>query len=243
MSIKTSAKMSIKKDIPLYNILIYLLTSIMTLLSLWFLAKIEPSLVSAGDMILSINSDTTKSANAVTSVVTYFRGLDTLGEITILFLAVFGVSLQIEKSKKVSDVLSCDSFLLKTGVKVLFPLIVLFGVYIIIHGHLSPGGGFQGGVIIATAFLLKYLAFGKEFDVEHKIISLMESLSGVGFILFGVISVFVLDRFLGNFLPLGSITQLFSSGTIVLIYIFVGLKVSAEITILIKYFVRGEDGK
>jgi len=130
---------------------------------------------------------------------------------------------------------------LKIGVDTLFPIIILFGIYVIIHGHLSPGGGFQGGVIIASGFLLMFLAKGDDLNINHKILELVESLSGAGFILIALLGLLVTDRFLGNFLPLGEVGKLFSGGVIPLIYIFVGIKVSAEITALLEYFIRIKD--
>jgi multicomponent Na+:H+ antiporter subunit B len=203
-----------------------------------FTTSFEPTL---GNELLRINANNTKSANAVTSVVTYFRGFDTLGEVTILFLSIFGVSLGLEDFKDKLNIFSYENTLLKIGVDTLFPIIILFGIYVIIHGHLSPGGGFQGGVIIASGFLLMFLAKGDDLNINHKILELIESLSGAGFILIALLGLLVTDRFLGNFLPLGEVGKLFSGGVIPLIYIFVGIKVSAEITALLEYFIRIKD--
>jgi multicomponent Na+:H+ antiporter subunit B len=203
-----------------------------------FTTSFEPTL---GNELLRINANNTKSANAVTSVVTYFRGFDTLGEVTILFLSIFGVSLGLKGFKDKLNIFSYENTLLKIGVDTLFPIIILFGIYVIIHGHLSPGGGFQGGVIIASGFLLMFLAKGDDLNINHKILELVESLSGAGFILIALLGLLVTDRFLGNFLPLGEVGKLFSGGVIPLIYIFVGIKVSAEITALLEYFIRIKD--
>ena len=78
-------------------------------------------------------------------------------------------------------------------------------------------------------------------NINHKILELVESLSGAGFILIALLGLLVTDRFLGNFLPLGEVGKLFSGGVIPLIYIFVGIKVSAEITALLEYFIRIKD--
>lgn len=229
---------NIKKEIELKTIIISLLVSFMIILILGILNHITTTSNSLGMQLLTINEVSTKSANAITSVVTYFRGLDTLGEVTILFLAIFGVSLGFSNNKDKLNILTQDNFLLKTGIKVLFPLIVLFGFYIIIHGHLSPGGGFQGGVIIASAFLLKFLTTDNKFILNHKLLTLFESLSGAGFVLVGILSVFLINKFLGNFLPLGEMGNLFSSGVLPIIYIFVGMKVASEIIILVEYFIK-----
>lgn len=61
-----------------------------------------------------------------------------------------------------------DQTLLRVMAKMLFPFILVFGVYVITHGELGPGGGFQGGVILASAFILYGLIFGAE-ELERKI--------------------------------------------------------------------------
>ncbi len=233
--------MNLKKEIRVSTLFISLIVSIMTILLLPIFLDFNLASNSLGDSLLNINEIETNSANGVTSVVTYFRGFDTLGEVTILFLSIFGIGLGLDGYRDKLNIFAYENRLLKSSVDILFPLIILFGFYIIIHGHLSPGGGFQGGVIIASAFLLMFLAKGDKFSLNHKIISITEALSGAGFILIGILGVLLVDRFLGNFLPLGTIKELFSGGVIPLIYIFVGIKVSAEITALVEYFIRIKD--
>jgi multicomponent Na+:H+ antiporter subunit B len=233
--------MSLKKDIKLHSLSVSLVVSVMTILLLSIFLNFSLVSDSLGVQILSLNADETATANAVTSVVTYFRGFDTLGEVTILFLSIFGIGLGLDGYKEKLNIFAFENQLIKIAVDILFPLIILFGFYIIIHGHLSPGGGFQGGVVIASGFLLMFLAKNDDFSLNHKIISIAEALSGAGFILLGLLGLLLADRFLGNFLPLGSIGSLFSGGVIPLIYIFVGIKVSAEITALIEYFIRIKD--
>ena len=233
--------MSLKRDIRVQSVVVSLMVSLMTIMLISLFLNFDLQSASSGMQIIETNELSTQSANAVTSVVTYFRGLDTLGEVTILFLSIFGISLGLEGYKEKLNIFAYENKLLKIALDVIFPLIILFGFYVIIHGHLSPGGGFQGGVIIASAFLLMFLAKSDDFSLNHKIIELAESLSGAGFILLGILGILFADRFLANFLPLGSMGELFSGGVIPLIYIFVGIKVSAEITALVEYFIRIKD--
>ncbi len=235
--------MSLKKTISLKTIFSALLISFMSILLLGIIMHSDHAQHALGYALLEINTQSTQSANAVTSVVTYFRGLDTLGEVTILFLSIFGIGIGIKRTDRMKTILGYENTLLKIGSKVLFPVIVLFGLYIIIHGHLSPGGGFQGGVIIASGFLLLFLAYGDSYDLNHKILILFEALSGAGFVLVGILAVFAGSLFLGNTLPLGTLGKLFSSGVLPIIYIFVGLKVAAEITVLVEYFIRTQDAR
>lgn len=234
--------MNLKKDIALKSILFSILTSVFMLSVLNLLLSVkEDSFKTVGDIFLSLNLSTA-TANAVTSVVTFFRGIDTVGEVTVLFLATTGVAMILSSSQRLGEKLIHQrSFILETGSKLLFSVIVLFGVYIIIHGHLSPGGGFQGGVVIATAFLLLFLA-NPNISLNHSILTLGESLSGVAYVLIVIIGLFKTGTLLSNFLP-HNITQmgnLISGGIIPVIYIIVGIKVGSEMSVIVEYFIKEE---
>lgn len=172
------------------------------------------------------------SANLVTAVVVTYRGLDTLGEVTILFLsaAIVGFFLKVENTDQINRKLKYTSEILNTASQVLVPIIILFGVYVFINGHLSPGGGFQGGAIIASGLVLMFIAQPKK-EIGHKMINILESISGVSFVLLGVAGIIFAGGFLDNkILSLGNFGTLFSAGAIPIIYIFVGLKVGSELT-------------
>ena len=114
-----------------------------------------------------------KVANTITAIVVNFRGFDTLGEVSVLFLAATGLASVLfrreeDEEEGVKHRLQIpSSSLMRTGAKILFPLILLLGIYVFIHGHLTPGGGFQGGAIIATGFLLMLITY-KGFETNHK---------------------------------------------------------------------------
>ena len=173
------------------------------------------------------------SANLVTAVVVTYRGLDTLGEVSILFLAAAIVSflLKVEAGAASRNrELRASSEILDTASKVLVPVIFLFGIYVFINGHLSPGGGFQGGAIIASGLVLMLLAQPAK-KMGHKLITVVESISGLSIVLIGVAGVLFAAGFLDNkLLSLGKFGTLFSAGVIPIIYIFVGLKVGAELS-------------
>jgi len=176
----------------------------------------------------------TGAVNIVTSVVLNYRGFDTLGEVTVLFIAALGLGAVLFVEKKIQSQASNDkakraSLILRTGSCLLFPLILLFGAYIFVHGHLTPGGGFQGGAIIASGFLLMYLAFPKQ-SINKKSSSIAESLSGLIFVGIGLLGLIFSKYFLTNFLPKGIPNTLFSAGIIPIIYIAIGFKVGFELT-------------
>jgi len=173
----------------------------------------------------------TGASNIVTSVVVSYRSFDTLGEVTVLFLAAIGVGAVLATfQRKEKRKLEPSSLILNTGCRFLFPLILLFGAYIFIHGHLTPGGGFQGGAVIASAFVLVYLGCrGKRINQAGS--KLAESLGGLTFVILGLIGLAVGGRyFLLNFLPKGEFNTLFSAGIIPIIYIAIGFKVGSELS-------------
>ena len=116
-------------------------------------------------------------------------------------------------------------------------LIILFGIYIIIFGHLTPGGGFAGGVILASSYVLIMLAYGKEFVQKDLPLSLDSKLDCLGAFAFAMIAIlgFVFGgTFFYNFLSkYGQQFNLISAGTIPLSNIAIGLKVGASLFLVI----------
>ncbi|MCP3669230.1 MAG: sodium:proton antiporter [Gammaproteobacteria bacterium] len=173
------------------------------------------------------------AANIVTAIIVTYRGLDTLGEVTVLFLTAAIVGLVLaqgrqQNSQRSQRKLPESGELLQTGSLLLTPLILLLGVYVFVNGHLTPGGGFQGGAILASAILLMLLTDPMR-HFSHRLISVLESISGLIFITIGVLGIIYAGGFLDNrILPTGSLGQLFSAGVIPIIYSFIGLKVGAE---------------
>lgn len=170
--------------------------------------------------------------NAVTAVVVTYRGLDTLGEVTVLFLATAGVGFFLRRKNQSVYQRRHGSEVLKSGANLLSPLIIIFGIYIFGHGHLTPGGGFPGGVVMASAFLLLLMA-NENYGFSHGLINLTETVSGLGFVLIGLAGLLLLglNHFLDpRWLGLGQYGKLFSAGAIPLIYSFIGLKVGAEMS-------------
>lgn len=182
--------------------------------------------------------------NLIAGILVAYRGLDTLGEVTVLFLAAAIVGLVLARSSRKSTSTQerpASGELLGTGMQLLVPLVLLLGVYVIAHGHLTPGGGFQGGAILASATLLMLLT-NPARRFSHGLISAIESTAGIAFILLGCFGVFLAGGFLDNrFLPLGSLGQLFSAGAIPVIYAFIGLKVGAEFSSMLADLSETED--
>ncbi len=119
-------------------------------------------------------------------------------------------------------------------------LIFLFGIYIIIFGHLTPGGGFAGGVILASSYVLLLLAFGREFVEKDLPLALDSKLDCLGAFAFAMIAIlgfvfggtFFLNFLYQKYLP-GEALRLISAGTIPLSNIAIGLKVGASLFLVI----------
>lgn len=185
---------------------------------------------SAGSHYIDRGREETGASNIVTSVVVNYRGFDTLGEVTVLFVAAIGLGAVLAAGgRKEREDIEPASLILYTGCRFLFPLILLFGAYIFIHGHLTPGGGFQGGAVIASAFVLVYLGCrGKR--INRRTSGSLESLGGLVFVVIGLTGMAVGGGyFLSNYLPGGQLNTLFSAGVIPIIYIAIGLKVGSEL--------------
>ena len=181
-----------------------------------------------GQQILSAAPAETGAANIVTSVVLGYRGIDTLGEIAILFTAATAAGLVLGRRREQARRDPEGGFILVASADLLFPLLLVVGFYIILHGHVTPGGGFQGGVILAAAFFIPLLARPGS-SVNHGGISLIEGLSGAAFIIIGLVSLYQGKQFLQPMLAKGQLGSLVSAGTLPLLYLAVGLKVGAEL--------------
>ncbi|PTQ69278.1 Na(+)/H(+) antiporter subunit B [Celeribacter persicus] len=189
----------------------------------------------------------TGAQNVVTAIIVTYRGLDTLGEVTVLFLtaAIVGLVLahsKAPKSRSGSGFLPSGE-LLTTGTRMLVPVILLFGAYVFLNGHLTPGGGFQGGAIVASAILLMLLSDPAQ-RFSHRLISRIESSAGLTYVIIGLLGMLFAGGFLDNrILPLGSFGSILSAGVIPLIYALIGLKVGAEFSSILTSLEETEDAQ
>lgn len=196
--------------------------------------------------------------NLVTAVVVTYRGLDTLGEVTVLFISAAGVGLLLRRTRRNQDddegLEQGDrdeetaikhkpaSEIVETATELLLPMVILFGVYVFMNGHLSPGGGFQGGAIIASGTMFLLLAL-PESHISRLMIAITESMSGFSYVVVGVLGVVLAGGFLDNrIMDLGTYGSLFSAGAIPLIYLFVGLKVGFELSAVLDRFRKEDTG-
>jgi multicomponent Na+:H+ antiporter subunit B len=181
--------------------------------------------------------------NVVASVVFDYRGFDTLGEEFILFAAVMGLALllrEIEERRPHSREEVGSDALRLVGIGFAVALLVL-GLYVVAHGYLTPGGGFQGGVVVASAFLLLYLAAGyRGFHVlsPRPGVDFVEGTGAGAYAVVGIASLLVGAAYLHNFGPLGTSGKLASGGSIPFLNVASALEVSAAFVLLYTEFLE-----
>jgi multicomponent Na+:H+ antiporter subunit B len=193
------------------------------------------------------------TTDTVSAVNFDYRGVDTIGEEFILFVAATGVAVLLraqrseheetgepddrEAGQRVSSTSDAVRNLVLASVG---PLAVL-GIYIVSHGTISPGGGFQGGTVLATAFVAVYLA-GQYIAVRRfepvTANEVVEALGAAGYVAVGLAGLAAGGAFLVDILPLGTPGTIASGGTIALISFSVGLEVVAGFVLVIGEFLE-----
>jgi multicomponent Na+:H+ antiporter subunit B len=189
------------------------------------------------------------TANVVASVNFDQRALDTLGEEFILFTAATGAVVLLRQlhdeerdeglrhrfdREEVFEVLRFASYLA-------MPVTVLIGVYVVAHGHLSPGGGFQGGVVMSSGVLLVYLGsdvVALQRLSPRRVFDVAEAVAAGTFVALGLLGLVAGGSFLANALPHGSTGELLSAGTVPILNAVVGVEVGAAIVIVLEMFLQ-----
>jgi multicomponent Na+:H+ antiporter subunit B len=204
-----------------------------------------------GDILDRVAVPETSSTDVVTAVNFDYRGFDTLGEEFILFAAVVGVAsllrtLRGERERRPDDDVAgrrapeTSLTMRRVGLGLAGPT-GLIGISVVAHGHQTPGGGFQGGVILATALLLTYLS--ADYLTMRRVgpLELIESAEGAGaagFVLIALAGLVAGGAFFENVLGKGTPGQLLSAGTIPLGNLAVGLAVTGGFAFMLSEFLE-----
>lgn len=187
--------------------------------------------------------------DVVTAINFDYRGWDTLGEEFILFISVVGVRLLLRTQRDERETRPRDqaphrrttpssSSVRVLGLALIGPL-VLYGLDVVTHGQLTPGGGFQGGVVLATALWLVYLAGSYETMLHvtpEPLVEWTEAAGAGGYALIGLYGWLTGFAYLQNVLPLGQVGSVFSGGTIPLISLAVAGAVTGGFVLLLRAF-------
>lgn len=203
-----------------------------------------------GDRAVRVAVTEQQTANVVSSVNFDQRALDTLGEELVFFSAVLGATALLAQTRdEASDEGESEQ---KEGERppleavrllgyVLVPVTVLVGLYVVAHGHVSPGGGFQGGIVVGSAVHLVYLA-GSHGAIQRArpeaLIETAEALGAGAFLSIGLAGLVVGGSFLANVLPKGTLPSLLSAGTVEPLNAAVGLEVAAGVALVLSKFLE-----
>ena len=127
------------------------------------------------------------------------------------------------------------TFIVKTITNLIISFMLVFGAYVVLYGHITPGGGFPGGVMIALTYILITLAYGRkvvESMVSGVAGSIIDDLGAIAILILGFIGLWIGGTFLFNFLPKGEPFNLFSGGYIILYNLSIMLKVGMSLYIV-----------
>lgn len=217
----------------------------------WGLAGLPPFGVYVGpygDVLNRVVVEERHVSEVVTAVVFDYRGFDTLGEEAILFASVIGVALLLRAGRQEEEHQEASAHgqspssdaIRVMGLGMVGPT-VLVGLAVAVHGHVTPGGGFQGGVILATGSLLVFLSGTYLTFLRVNPVPLIDAAEGAGvggFAVVGLLGVMAGGTYLANVLPLGTAGDLLSGGTIPMANMAVALAVAAGFVLIVSEFLE-----
>lgn len=186
------------------------------------------------------------AVNVVSTVLLDYRAFDTLGEATVIFASVTGVSALFVRAHLIPKSRGAG-ILVERAIGYLAVFFWLFPVYIVLFGHLSPGGGFQGGVTLAVLIILLNVVYGTEHTssvmTAHRL-HLYEDAGALGFLLIGMVGIVQGSAFLANLaagFPRGEPGSLLSAGAIPLLNLAIGVKVASGLATIFYEFLSSWD--
>ncbi len=204
-----------------------------------------------GDVLNRVAVEERHATEVVSAVVFDYRGVDTLGEEYILFVSALGVALLLRTGREEEEdqpteiaearIVPPATEPVRLAARALIGPTVVLGLYVVAHGHLTPGGGFQGGAALATASALvftggTFMAFRRVNPIA--LIDLAEGAGAGGYAAVGLLGLVAGSEFLANILPVGTAGDLLSAGTIPVLNLLVGLAVSAAFVLIISEFLE-----
>lgn len=193
----------------------------------------------------------TGAVNAVTGMILSYRAFDTFGETNVLFIAGCCVMILLLLDHKMlkDSAMANDRFyepkndvILQQVARILVPIVFVFSIYVMLNGHLSPGGGFSGGAMMGAGMILYACAFG--FDKTRRFFGerVYTTVKVTALVLYGVMITYYYvmgANGLENHIPLGTPGAILSAGLILPIDLVVGLQVACTMYAFYALFRRG----
>ena len=191
----------------------------------------------------------TGASNIVTAMILEYRAFDTFGESCILFLAVICVVMLLKKdaAEETEEEKAFDqeeeNVILKKDANILTPLLFLFGCYVILNGHISPGGGFSGGAIMGAGLILYACVNGQKSVQRFFTYKTFLRINVISLLAYGILkgySFFAGANHLPDVIPKGTGWDLLSGGLILPLNICVGMIVMCTVYGFYALFTKGD---
>ena len=210
-----------------------------------------PTVNEVAERYVSQGTEETGAVNTVAGMILDYRAFDTLGESFVLFTALCTVVLLMKiggrgRRRVIVEQETVDYSrdpIVRTVCKFIIPVILVFGIYILLNGHLSPGGGFSGGAILASGFIIFAMVWGDDTArrvLPAKVIKVI-TLCALGFYcLSKAYSFFTGANHLHSVISPGIPGRIFSAGLILPLNVAVGMVVCCTMYSFYLYFRRGE---
>ena len=210
-----------------------------------------PTVNEVAERYVAQGTEETGAVNTVAGMILDYRAFDTLGESFVLFTALCTVVLLMKiggrgRRRVIVEQETVDYSrdpIVRTVCKFIIPVILVFGIYILLNGHLSPGGGFSGGAILASGFILFAMVWGDDTArrvLPAKVIKII-TLCALGFYcLSKAYSFFTGANHLHSIISPGVPGRIFSAGLILPLNVAVGMVVCCTMYSFYLYFRRGE---
>jgi multicomponent Na+:H+ antiporter subunit B len=195
-----------------------------------------------GRLLNAVGLSERHASNIVAAIVFDFRGFDTMGEEFILFSSVMGVAFILRAKIRIKEQTPVDAMsndATRVVGMLMFPVTLIMGLWLAAYGYVTPGGGFQGGVAIASAAVLLWIASSYRHYSRMTPVHPLDALEGTGaaaFVLVGIMGLGLDASFLANFLPLGRSGSLAAAGTIGLLNWASAIEVAAANVLLYREF-------
>ncbi|NCB01997.1 MAG: hypothetical protein EOM67_07495 [Spirochaetia bacterium] len=210
----------------------------------------NPWPVEQRDYLVLMGEEESGASNIVSAIYLGYRAFDTLGETIVLLVAIIGTmgiigelkrmsidrhtpisfNFTLEKEKRESN--SLRTHLLEVVTSKIGPIILLYGFYVMMYGHIWPGGGFQGGVIIASGIVFFFLGNPSENRIkanQKQFLHLLEATSFLLFILASLLSLLFHEEFFSNIFPLFHYPK---ERFVIFLNSMIGLKVGSSIALM-----------
>lgn len=210
---------------------------------MFHLINVDRPMSKVSEYYLNSAVEDTNCKNIVGAVLFDYRAFDTMIEIIVLFSVSLGTGVLFTHNRfKLSS--EGMGIIIKTALSYHLPFIFIFCFYLLFFGHTSAGGGFQGGVILATISIMIAVVYGighYRGVISQRLEGFLEVFGGIVFILLGFLSIYYGGNYLSNKsarIPMGDFGAIFSGGLILWLDIAAGLLVSGSMSIIFYSMVK-----